>query len=98
MKLKKYIYGVALGALSLAYTSCYNADKEFPDFDEMDRDLKRISELTHAEVNEIVVSGGEPLLNKDINDSLTMVRKHFPETNIKLITNGLLVKKMPESF
>ena len=33
MKLKKYIYGVALGALSLTYTSCYNADKEFPDYD-----------------------------------------------------------------
>ena len=33
MKLKKYIYGVALGALSLAYTSCYNADKEFPDYE-----------------------------------------------------------------
>ena len=32
MKLKKYIYGVALGALSLAYASCYNADKEFPDY------------------------------------------------------------------
>ena len=87
---------------NLNCASCYVfssiADKEFPDFDEMDRDLKRISELTHAEVNEIVVSGGEPLLNKDINDYLTMVRKHFPETNIKLITNGLLVKKMPESF
>lgn len=87
---------------NLNCASCYVfssiADKEFPDFDEMDRDLKRISELTHAEVNEIVVSGGEPLLNKDINDYLTMVRKHFPETNIKLITNGLLIKKMPESF
>ena len=33
MKLKKYIYGVALGALSLAYTSCYNADKDFPDYE-----------------------------------------------------------------
>ena len=33
MKLKKYIYGVALGALSLANTSCYNNDKDFPDFD-----------------------------------------------------------------
>lgn len=33
MKLKKYIYCVALGALSLAYTSCYNADKEFPDYE-----------------------------------------------------------------
>jgi len=34
MKLKKYIYGVALGALSLTYASCYNADKEFPDYEE----------------------------------------------------------------
>ena len=33
MKLKKYIYGVALGALSLSLASCYNVDKDFPDFD-----------------------------------------------------------------
>ena len=33
MKLKKYIYGVALGALSLTCVSCYNADKEFPDYE-----------------------------------------------------------------
>lgn len=34
MKLKKYIYGVVLGAASLAMAACYNADKEFPDFEE----------------------------------------------------------------
>lgn len=33
MKLKKYIYGVALGAFSLTCVSCYNADKDFPDYD-----------------------------------------------------------------
>ena len=33
MKLKKYIFGVALGAPSLTYASCYNADQEFPDFE-----------------------------------------------------------------
>lgn len=33
MELKKYIYGVALGALSLTYASCYNADHEFPDYE-----------------------------------------------------------------
>lgn len=33
MKLKKYIYGVAFGALALTVASCYNADKEFPDYD-----------------------------------------------------------------
>ncbi len=34
MKLKTYIYGVALGALSLTFASCYNADHEFPDYEE----------------------------------------------------------------
>ncbi len=33
MKLKKYIYGIALGALSLTFASCYNADRDFPDYE-----------------------------------------------------------------
>ena len=33
MKLKKYIFGAVLGALSLTYASCYNADKDFPDYE-----------------------------------------------------------------
>ena len=34
MKLKKYLYGVALGTLSIAYTSCYNSENDFPDYQE----------------------------------------------------------------
>ena len=34
MKLKKYIFGLVLGAVSLTCTSCYNADREFPDYEE----------------------------------------------------------------
>ena len=34
MKMKKYIYGIALGALALTCTSCYNSDHEFPDYEE----------------------------------------------------------------
>ena len=33
MKMKKYIFGIALGAFSLTLTSCYNADHEFPDYE-----------------------------------------------------------------
>ena len=33
MKLKKHICVVALGAFSLTFVSCYNADKEFPDYE-----------------------------------------------------------------
>ncbi len=32
MKLKNNIYGVVMGAISLTCVSCYNADKEFPDY------------------------------------------------------------------
>jgi hypothetical protein len=32
-KLKKYIFGIVLGAFALTWTSCYNADKEFPDYE-----------------------------------------------------------------
>lgn len=34
MKVKKYIYGMVMGAITLASASCYNADKTFPDFEE----------------------------------------------------------------
>ena len=33
MKFKKYIYGVALGALTLTCASCYNSENEFPDYE-----------------------------------------------------------------
>ena len=33
MKLKKYIYGVVLGTMALTYSSCNNADHEFPDYE-----------------------------------------------------------------
>ena len=33
MKVTKYIFGVALGALSLTCASCYNSDREFPDYE-----------------------------------------------------------------
>lgn len=33
MKLNKYLYGVALGVLSLTLASCYNSDREFPDYE-----------------------------------------------------------------
>ena len=34
MRMKKFIYGAVLGALSLIYTSCYNSDRDFPDYED----------------------------------------------------------------
>lgn len=42
--------------------------------------------------------GGEPLLHPQICDCLKIIRELFPNTNMSLVTNGLLLKKMPEEF
>ena len=42
--------------------------------------------------------GGEPLLNPDIVDVFRIVREAHPRIRIRLITNGLLLRKMPDSF
>ena len=42
--------------------------------------------------------GGEPLLHPHICECLRTIRKLFPNTNISLVTNGLLLEKMPQEF
>lgn len=42
--------------------------------------------------------GGEPLLHPQICDCLNAIRELFPNTNISLVTNGLLLEKMPQEF
>lgn len=42
--------------------------------------------------------GGEPLLHPQICECLTEIRNIFQKTNIIVVTNGLLLKKMSEEF
>jgi hypothetical protein len=52
----------------------------------------------HIEPSTINLMGGEPLMNKDLEKWLFGVREYFPNTRIKLITNGLYFKKKPDLF
>lgn len=75
------------------------APKLFPDFDAVCRDLRRLRELFGAEgVGRIHLLGGEPLLNPKVEDYIRAVRDLFPDNRLELVTNGLLLPKMPESF
>lgn len=49
-------------------------------------------------VDQIYVLGGEPLLHPDLVRFLDISREVFPETRIYLLTNGLLLTKMPDEF
>lgn len=72
--------------------------EEYPDFEEAERDFARLGELFHGKCRNISLMGGEPLLNPQIEDYCRMVRKHFPIGDIQVVTNGILLLKMPDSF
>jgi hypothetical protein len=42
--------------------------------------------------------GGEPLLHKDINSFIKIINKYLPKTEIQLLTNGILINKMDNTF
>ena len=53
-----------------------------------ERDCCRLAELTGGDVDEIQLSGGEPLLHPEVEKFPYIVRKYFPKTKIIIITNA----------
>lgn len=74
------------------------AEPEFANIEVFEKDIKRLSELSNGEVNIIHLMGGEPLLNPNIKRFFEIARKYFDKTEIKLITNGILLLKQDNSF
>ena len=72
-------------------------ESEYP-IDEFERDLRRISEVFHGKFGWIHLLGGEPLLNKRIEDYLDIVGKCVKKGTVDLVTNGILLPTMGESF
>ena len=42
--------------------------------------------------------GGEPLLHPQVNDFMRITREAYPHSKIFIVTNGLLLLKMPNDF
>jgi len=76
---------------------CPIAEKRFADIAILDRDFKRLSDLTGRQNELIDLRGGEPLLHPKINEIMVIARKHF-DGLIRVVTNGILLPNMPNSF
>ena len=70
----------------------------FEDPDRIRKDLNRLHELIGDRVKIFSVMGGEPLLHPRINEILNSVSEVFPESEIRLDTNGTLLMKMDDDF
>lgn len=74
------------------------ADEGFYNINKFETDLKRLSAVVGNSCQNIRLMGGEPLLHPQINDFFYITRKYFPDTLLDLITNGILLDLMPDSF
>jgi uncharacterized Fe-S cluster-containing radical SAM superfamily protein len=73
------------------------SDEKYHSVEKLEKDFIRIHELANNKIEAINLMGGEPLLHPDLLTILDIAGKQFCETNITLITNGILLEKqMPE--
>lgn len=69
----------------------------FIDLKKYRMDLERMKELFWG-VERIYLLGGEPLLYPDVEEAMVITREIFPDAQIRITTNGLLLPTMPDSF
>lgn len=74
------------------------ADESYLDIAQYSRDLDRIGCVIGNNIERLFLLGGEPLLNKKICEIIEISRLKLKECPIFLITNGILLSKMPSNF
>ncbi|MBQ6018606.1 MAG: radical SAM protein [Clostridia bacterium] len=71
-----------------------HVDTGFYDFDNFVKDLNRMKELFWG-IAKIRLMGGEPLMNPRIADYAEKCREIFPDSDLRIVSNGLLLPKIP---
>lgn len=79
----------------LHFSNLFQKD-EFPDAAELLAAIEQVAR--HCEIFQFRVLGGEPLLYPGLGEFLVQLRKILPDTDIAVISNGILIPKMPEEL
>ena len=74
------------------------AKENFMDIEDFEKDCERLGELTNGKIKFIRFMGGEPLLHNQITKFLDAGRKYFPEGELVIVTNGILLSRQSDFF
>ena len=74
------------------------AESSYVSIETFKRDFERMGELFSHKCGRIHLLGGEPLLNPNIIELMKIARENFPEGEINIFTNGILLPQQDESF
>ena len=73
------------------------APKEFEDFEQVKSDIIRLRQI-FSHIDKIRIMGGEPLLNPDLIKYIVMIKQNFPYTDLRIVTNGILLKNISKEL
>ncbi|MDE6015533.1 MAG: radical SAM protein [Acetatifactor sp.] len=65
--------------------------ERFLDIEQFEKDMKRLGELFDHKIACITLLGGEPTLNKNLIKCIKVVRESFPDCQLIILTNGVLL-------
>lgn len=69
----------------------------YADINTITNDFKQLSKI-YNHIENIYILGGEPLLHPQLLDFFKPIREIYPNSNIILLSNGILVEKQPSLF
>lgn len=67
-------------------------------YEAIEKEIIRISEITKGHITKIGIMGGEPLLHPELLKILACVRAYFPNTILRLTSNGILMNQQKQEF
>lgn len=73
------------------------AEPENYNIEQFRNDLKRLSEI-YDQIDTIRIYGGEPLLSKQLTQYIDITKDINPNSQVEIITNGILFKNMTKEF
>ncbi len=74
------------------------AKEEFLDLKSFTRDFTRLFKLFGDKIGKVHLMGGEPLLHPDLPVFMKVARESLPNTDIHIVTNGLLLERQRDVF
>ena len=69
----------------------------FVDVEQFKRDISQMGEIFRHEIGAITLLGGEPTLHPNLNELIQASREQFPNAELILLTNGVMLTKLENS-
>lgn len=73
------------------------SEEWFVDMDQFESDMVRMGELFEHKIAAITLLGGEPTLHERLIDCIRITREQFPEAELIILTNGVLLLQWEHS-